>query len=180
MEQLPSNAQESIPPRANFQADFSTTWRVVLDIVSKVSICRKVSKLRYIEYRSFDVSKYRSFDVSKYRSFDTSKYRECFALHPLASPCFCMQMLNESFDVYIKYPHRTCRLDFLLIDIVSNSILVRYPTLVESESGSKRRATRLRTDLDEISPRPPFWLGALSPPPGLGENPPWVLGENRF
>ena len=61
-----------------------------------ISYC--ISKYRTFDvskYRIFDVSKYRTFDVWKYRIFDVSKYRTCFALHPLTSPVFLMQIYTE-------------------------------------------------------------------------------------
>ena len=99
-----------------------------------------MSKFRYIEvsiHRNIEFSTYRSFDMLKYRSFDISNV---FCPPSSGIPVFRMQILNESFDVYVKCRNRTYRLVFLFIDIVSSFILVRYPTQVRKVWGFKCEA----------------------------------------
>ena len=111
-------------------------WR----ISSKLMFASCVSLFSSVGYRteSFDISIYRnivvSFDtsVSKYRSFEISKYRTCFFPPTPGIPLFFSQILNESFDVYIKYRNRTyMSISFICvcIGVVSNLILAWYPTI---------------------------------------------------
>ena len=103
----------------------------MLDILSKFSIYQNIEPSFDIsKYRSFDISKYRSFDISKYRSFDISKYRNIECVLP-SIPRVFFAGTERKLRVCITYRNRTYRLLFFYrYHIVSNSILVRYPTLL--------------------------------------------------
>ena len=78
---------------------------LVLDIVSKVSI-----------YRTFDVP-----------GIEISKFRYIERVLPSDPPCYLCRYRTKA-SMYVKHQNRAhiCRLAFLLIDIESKSILVRY------------------------------------------------------
>ena len=81
-----------------------------------------ISKYRIFDLPSLEISvgivskvlTYRNIEVSIYRNIevDIPKYRTCFALHPLASPCFLSSYWTKAamYIPGIKYRNRTYRL----------------------------------------------------------------------